>query len=181
MTFIYVFFVQIAHLHKGGLLFSWTNYARWLQHLRLWQVRDPCELGWWEEPTSKGSLTVPAPAQYFATGAYRLQHKKHAFSSWPRTGSSLRGTCRQHGILWEDLPDCHSKPKFQQKMSRVQSLQRCDLLCRDKRLNGTSLVWKPSLDEYTELANLGQDTDQVSQRSILTPGCMGRYTNQASK
>lgn len=123
---LFILFLPIACLYKGGLLFSWTNYARWLQRLHLGQTRDPCELGCWEEPTSKHSLTVPALAQYSATGTIRVQHKRSAFSNWPRTASSLRRTSRQHGILWQDHPDCHSEPKFQQKMSRVQSLQRCD-------------------------------------------------------
>lgn len=123
---LFILFLPIVHLYKGRLLFSWTSYGRRLQHLRLRQTRDPRELGWWEEPTSKCSLTVPALAQFSATGAYRVQREKSAFCSWPRTGSSLRCTSRQHGILWEDLPDCHSKPKFQQKMRRVKSFQRWD-------------------------------------------------------
>lgn len=122
LFYCFVFFNHIAHLYKGGLLFSWTSYARWLQHLLLREIRDTCELGWWEEPPSKRSFTVPALAQYSDTGAYRVQREKSAFSNWPRTGS----TSGQHGILWEDLPDFHSKPKFQQKMNRVQSLQSCD-------------------------------------------------------
>lgn len=173
-VFIYLF-LPIVHLYKGGLLFSWTHHARWLQHLHLGQTRDPRELGWWEEPTPNLSLTVPALAQYSATGTYRVQRKRSAFSSWPRTGSSLRHTSRQHGILWEDLPDCHTKPKFQQKMSRVQSVAKMWLssISYTEVRGWTEPAWSESR-ALTNRQNLQTwEEDQVSQRPILTPGRTG--------
>lgn len=163
-------FLPTAELYKGRLLFSWAYYARWLQHLHLGQTRHHCELGWWEEPTSLLALSVPALAQYSSPGTDRVQHKRRAFSSWPRTGSSLS---RQHGILWEDHSDCHSKPKLQQKMTRVQCLQRCNSYAEARGWTEPAWVWKHATPRRSHWTYRPGRRIRFLQRSILTSGCTG--------